>query len=566
MGLGPSKAKIKDILEKSCNDEKDMALGQVDFIPHRNDYFSPTSMSASIITENSNASISLIEASSVEAVPITARTTTVNVTHYTYCAVGTVFVKFPVDNQTHMYTCFLIEANVLVTLASNVHNVAKGGRAVEVTSSFSKEKIKPSNIEIFDEDNKKKDPSHNIAVITYPEGLVSDWIGVKVLSEGDLSDKDILLMASVGINASQDVNSAHQENVQLHRDESNQSNQNNSNEQVLPKYINNSEIHETTVALNSSLSEELNDPEKLARCPGAPAYYKGYDNGIYCVGFLDNNYHVRPITKNVFRFLVKCLYKGKQMKKKVHKNIEEDKIYKLDLSRNDFGPLDIKYLSEFDLVNLTQLDLSSNSIKPQGAFYLSQGKYPNLRILNLNFNEIGDEGITHISNAIFGSLEQLFLFHNNISSEGIKALCKADFIPNLLILSLSENPNIMDEGCKWIKENKNWTRLAILNLNRTGLTDASISQLSSSAMPSLRKIHLSGNVFTEKICNEIQAWKLTGLSIEYDNPRKKGKKKRHPARQSSSKASSTSTTPATGVADNDNKAPHNAEPKEQDEE
>ena len=563
MGLGPSKAKIKDILEKSCNDEKDMALGQVDFIPHRNDYFSPTSMSASIITENSNASISLIEASSVEAVPITARTTTVNVTHYPYCAVGTLFVKFPGDNQTHLYTCFLIEANVLVTLASNVHNVAKGGRAVEVTSSFSKEKIKPSNIEIFDEDNKKKDPSHNIAVITYPEGLVSDWIGVKVLSEGDLSDKDILLMASVGINTSQDVNTAHQDNTQ-HHNESTQGNQSNSNEQVLPKYINNSEIHETTVALNSSLSEELNDPEKLARCPGAPAYYKGYDNGIYCVGFLDNNYHVRPITKNVFRFLVKCLYKGKQMKKKVHKNIEEDKIYKLDLSRNDFGPLDIKYLSEFDLVNLTQLDLSSNSIKPQGAFYLSQGKYPNLRILNLNFNEIGDEGITHISNAIFGSLEQLFLFHNNISSEGIKALCKADFIPNLLILSLSENPNIMDEGCKWIKENKNWTRLAILNLNRTGLTDASISQLSSSAMPSLRKIHLSGNVFTEKICNEIQAWKLTGLSIEYDNPRKKGKKKRHPARQSSSKASTTST--AAPVADNDNRASHNADQKEQDEE
>ena len=554
MGLGPSKAKIKDILEKSCNDEKDMALGQVDFIPHRNDYFSPTSMSASIITENSNASISLIEASSVEAVPITARTTTVNVTHYPYCAVGTLFVKFPGDNQVHLYTCFLIEANVLVTLASNVHNPAKGGRAVEVTSSFSKEKIKPANIEIFDEDNKKKDPSHNIAVITYPEGLVSDWIGVKVLSEGDLSDKDILLMASVGINSAQDANTgAHLDNVQ-HHDEGSQGNQGSSNEQTVPKYINNSEIHETTVALNSSLSEELNDPEKLARCPGAPAYYKGYDNGIYCVGFLDNNYYVRPITKSVFRFLVKCLYKGKQMKKKIHKNIEEDKIYKLDLSRNDFGPLDIKYLSEFDLVNLTQLDLSSNSIKPQGAFYLSQGKYPNLRILNLNFNEIGDEGITHISNAIFGSLEQLFLFHNNISSEGIKALCKADFIPNLLILSLSENPNIMDEGCKWIKENKNWTRLAILNLNRTGLTDASISQLSSSAMPSLRKIHLSGNAFTEKICNEIQAWKLTGLSIEYDNPRKKGKKRRHGGGsvRPSSKASVSSS------GDNE-KTSHNAE-------
>lgn len=75
---------------------------------------------------------------------------------------------------------------------------------------------------------------------------------------------------------------------------------------------------------------------------------------------------------------------------------------------------------------------------------------------------------------MFSSLEQLFLFHNNISSEGIKSLCKADFISLLLILSLSENMNIGDEGCKFMHMNKNWAKLAILNLNRTGLTDEAI--------------------------------------------------------------------------------------------
>ena len=184
----------------------------------------------------------------------------------------------------------------------------------------------------------------------------------------------------------------------------------------------------------------------------------------------------------------------------------------------------IKYLSEFDLRNLRYLDLNSNSIKPQGAFFLSLGKYPNLTTLNLNFNEIGDEGISHIANASFASLEQLFLFHNNISSVGVKSLCKADFIPNLVILSLSENPQISDEGCKYIRENKDWKSLTILNLNRTCLTDEAINILMNTAMPSLRKIHLIGNNFSRNVDRTIQSWTLGNVQVEYDNKKNKIKK------------------------------------------
>ena len=536
MGIGPSKEKIRQLLQNSCNDEKHINLNHINYIPYHNDYFSSAHIGTTILSDTPNTSISLIEASSLETVPITARATTVSVTQYPYCTIGTLFVTFPNSPEERIYTCFLIEANIVVTLATNIYDASKGGKAIEIKTSFSKEPINLDNVFIFDEDNnKKREPFHNIAVLIYNENVTSDWIGVKVMTEKDLTDKDILLMASVGINMTQKINIPYNSNSNISSrtqstnealipSDTGNSNDNNVNDslntQKCVAHINYSEIHETIVSLHSSLKDQSDDPVKLSRCRGGPVYYKGYDNGIYCIGFLDNKYYLQPMTTKVFQFLVKCIYKGKTLKKKKQNNIEEDKIYKLDLSKNDFGPLDIKYFSEFDLINLTQLDLSSNSIKSQGAFYLSQGKYPHLRKLNLSFNEIGDEGITYISNAIFGSLEQLLLFHNNITSDGIRALCKADFIPNLVVLSLSDNPNITDEGCKWINENKNWTRLALLNLNRTGLTDASISLLSSSAMPTLRKIHLNGNEFTEKICNEIQAWKLTGLSIEYDNIRR----------------------------------------------
>lgn len=529
MGLGPSKSKIKEILQASCNDEKDATLNYNDCIPYQNDCFTqvtgPSSFSAPDDMDKGSESMSMIEASSVEQIPITNKISKVNIRHYPYCAIGTLNVIYPDDSAVHQFTCFLIEANVVVTLGTNISNPNHSGKATNITTSFSPEKV--TNI-IFPDNFDKNKPDPDLAVLIYPNPVVEDWVGVKMASNDELSDKDIFLMCSVGTKDTIEDKSVSSEskidNSQTQNGESSVLTDGPPVYKKYIKYINNSEIHEVLTNLNAKMSVESNDPVLLQKCRGGPVYYKGYDGGSYVIGYLDKEFAVQQISKEAFKFLVKCVNEGKKTRKKVHKNIEEDKIYKLDLARNEFGPLDIKYLSEFDLINLQSLDLSSNAIKPQGAYFLSQGSYVNLRILNLNFNEIGDEGITHISNANFNSLEQLFLFHNNISSVGIKNLCKADFISNLLILSLSENPSIEDEGCKYIQETKNWTRLAILNLNRTGLKDISISYLSNSAMPNLKKIQLKGNNFTNKINNEIQAWKLTGLSIEYDKPDKKHKK------------------------------------------
>lgn len=528
MGLGPSKSKIKEILQASCNDEKDIPLNYNDCIPYQNDCFSqvtgPSSFSAPDDMDRASESMSMIESSSVEQIPITNKITRVNLKHYPYCAVGTLNVIYPDSSTVYQYTCFLIEANVVVTLGTNISNPNHSGKATNITTSFSSEKV--TNV-LFPDNFDKNKPDPDLAVLIYPNLVVEDWVGVKIVSSDELSDKDIFLMCSLGIVEDKSVSDSKNDNNQSQNRETSVLTESPLPDKKDDKYINNSEIHEVTTNLNAHMSVESNDPKLLQKCRGGPVYYKGYDGGSYVIGYLDKDFNVQQISREAFKFLVGCVNEGKKMRKKVHKDIAEDKIYKLDLARNEFGPLDIKYLSEFDLVNLQSLDLSSNAIKPQGAYFLSQGSYSNLRVLNLNFNEIGDEGITHISNANFTSLEQLFLFHNNISSVGIKNLCKADFISNLLILSLSENPSIEDEGCKYIQESKNWTRLAILNLNRTGLKDMSITYLSSSAMPNLKKIQLKGNYFTSKVNNEIQAWKLNGLSIEYDKPDKKHKKVGH---------------------------------------
>ena len=223
-------------------------------------------------------------------------------------------------------------------------------------------------------------------------------------------------------------------------------------------------------------------------------------------------------------FLSNMIYKGKLLRKKVHKGLDEENIIKLDLSRNDFSPLDIKYLTYFNLQNLRILDLSSNSIKPQGAFYLSQAKFISLESLNLNFNKIGDEGLYHIANGFFRKLKYLYLFHNKISVEGIKYLAKAEFANNLIILSVSENPNIGDSGIRIMKEHK-WSNLTILNLNATGLTDIALGYLEEALMPKLKKVNILGNNFTENGKTSINRLRMKHIHVCYRTQAERDKEK-----------------------------------------
>lgn len=258
-------------------------------------------------------------------------------------------------------------------------------------------------------------------------------------------------------------------------------------------------------------SNDSNINKIIKKAIGSPCYYKDNKNGVYALAIINEFFEFQYFDENNMIFLNDMVYKGSLIRKLVHKSIDEENIVKLDLSNNGFGPLDIKYLTDFDLKNLKILDLRSNSVKPEGAFYLSHGIFENLESLNLSYNEIEDSGLFHISNNFFPNLSYLFLFGNRITSEGINYLIKAKFIKNLITLSLGDNNMITDTGVKILTEHKEWNKLNTLNLTFTGITDISLVYLKEGTMPALKKIYIMRNKFTENgkpLINELRKNKI----------------------------------------------------------
>ena len=515
MGLGPSKEKIRKILEHSItnpisSDQKNIK------IEYKFDYAG----AAAEAEENSNASTrggdnkggsendSFILSQEVTQALDNPTLNVKNMNKFPYSAIGTITCKFPVDeNKEFIYTCFLIDTNVVLTLAANLESNSKGGKAKSIVTSFSKEQVKWENIiiqgsETKGKGKKEKDKDKNqnealdnlqskLAVIFFDDSIGKEWIGVEGGKKEDFEGRDIFAVFSF-------------------EDKGTTTDGDDSKGEIKFREIFISNINPFTQKL-----DDANISILIKQSPGSPIYYNDYNNGAYAIAIITDTYEFQYFDRKTMVFLANMVNQGKLLRKKVNKGIDEDNIVQLDLQRNDFGPLDIKYLTDFDLKNLRILDLSSNSIKPQGAFYLSQGKFSSLESLNLNFNEIGDEGLNHIANGFFSKLNSLYLFHDNISAEGIKYLVKAEFVNNLIILSLSENPNIGDTGVRHMKEHKGWAKLSILNLNYTGLTDVALDYLGKSSMPKLKKLNIQGNKFSEQGKANINALRMNHIHVSY---------------------------------------------------
>ena len=513
MGLGPSKEKIRKILEHSITnpispDQKNIK------IEYKFDYAG----AAAEAEENSNGTNrggenktgaegdSFILSEQINQVLDNPILNVKNMNKFPYSAIGTITCKFPVDeNKEFTYTCFLIDTNVVLTLAANLESNSKGGKAKSIVCSFCKEPVKWENITIQGSEtkgkkkDKDKDKNQNealdnlqskLAVIFFDDSIGKEWIGVEGGKKEDFEGRDTFAVFSF---EDKGTTTTHDEK------DSNTSQQ---------------KFREIFISNINPFSQKAED-DLIKQSPGSPLYYNDYNNGAYAIAILNDSFEFQYFDRKTMVFLANMVNQGKLLRKKVNKGIDEDNIVQLDLQRNDFGPLDIKYLTDFDLKNLRILDLSSNSIKPQGAFYLSQGKFSSLESLNLNFNEIGDEGLNHIANGFFTKLNSLYLFHDNISAEGIKYLVKAEFVNNLIILSLSENPNIGDTGVRHMKEHKGWAKLSILNLNYTGLTDVALDYLGKSSMPKLKKLNIQGNKFSENGKANINALRMNHIHVSY---------------------------------------------------
>ena len=521
MGLGPSKEKIRRILERSItnpnmSEQKNLKIEykykQTESMEvEENTNNMPTSENNEN-TENDSFTFSQEVTQTLTNPKLDVK----NVKKFPYIAIGTISVVFPVSEEVFEYTCFLIDTNVVVTLAANINDKNKGGKAKSIVTTFSDEKVKWDNIHIQGEETKgkgKKDKdkgnealeginlASKLAVILYDDNIGSEWIGVEGGKKEDFTGRDINAVFSLGLKGQGASTETGGEDAPKTK----------KGEQKFREiFVNN--VNPFSDAYNKGTEDEK---ELIIHSPGSPLYYKDYNSGAYVIAIINESYEFQYFDRKTMLFLCDMVNRGKLLRKKVNKGIDEDNIVQLDLQRNDFGPLDIKYLTDFDLKNLRILDLSSNSIKPQGAFYLSQGKFSSLESLNLNFNEIGDEGLNHIANGFFSKLNSLYLFHDNISVEGIKYLVKAEFVNNLIILSLSENPNIGDTGVRIMKEHKGWGKLSILNLNYTGLTDIALSYLGEASMPKLKKLNIQGNKFTDTGKASINALRMNHIHVSY---------------------------------------------------
>lgn len=162
MGLGPSKEKIRLILEHSItnpnmNEQKNLKIEykykQTESMePEENTNSMPTSENSSENTENDSFTFS----QEVTQTLTNPRLNVKNTKKFPHIAIGTISVKFPIGDETFDYTCFLIDTNVVVTLAANLDNKNMGGKAKSIQTSFSDEKVKWENVHIQGEEKKEK--------------------------------------------------------------------------------------------------------------------------------------------------------------------------------------------------------------------------------------------------------------------------------------------------------------------------------------------------------------------------------------------------------------------------
>ena len=537
MGIAPSKKDIKKILENSITNRNisEQNNFKIEYKFNYNEYSSEEENSSSTMNQKNNCekedNESFIFSQEITQVLNNPKLDVKRIKKFPYCGIGTIRVQFPIGNEIFKYTCFLIDANVVVTLASNLENKNLGGKAISIMTSFSKENVKWENIFIQGEEKSKSNNNKNennkkesldyllskLAVILYDDNIGNEWLGVEEGKKDDFEGRDTFAVFSFneGRNNINKLNKGEEE-------------------------INDGKYREIFISninpfLDASKKGEEKDIKLIKQSPGSPLYYRDYNNGAYVIAIINENFEFQYIDKKAMVFLANMVNKGKLLRKKVNKGIDEENIVQLDLQRHDFGPLDIKYITDFNLKNLRILDLSSNSIKPQGAFYLSQSKFISLESLNLNFNEIGDEGLNHIANGCFTKLNCLYLFHDNITSQGIKYLVKAEFCSNLIVLSLSENPNIGDTGVRYMKEHKGWVKLSILNLNSTGLTDIALDYLGKASLPKLKKLNIQGNKFTDQGKANINALRMNHIHVSYRTEAERQKEKEKNKRKNKDK-------------------------------
>ena len=424
---------------------------------------------------------------------------------FPYVAMGTITFKFS-GNESYDHTCFAINKKVIVTHLSFIKNKQKN--PTEITTTLTSEKLSLKNCAKYER--------KNLAVFFFEETVVSQWIGVDeyILTKKNNDKKNknkygiLKVVFSIGKGTKADLERADSMAFQDERSSS----LGGMNNKLIP-FLQEFNFDDE----NKMKIIEAKEPIKKQMIGGILYYKNPQNGGVYAIGYIGKNSQPNYFDHETLKYLYEQVNKAKLSSTE---GIDESNIVELDLSKKSIGPSHIKILTEFNLNNLKKLNLLKNQIGPQGAFYLGQSKFANLEILILNFNEIGDEGIQYLSKGPFLGLKYLYLFHNNISNMGVEYILDSIFIDTLLLLDLSDNPNINEEGLDSIKnrmqENNNVLKeLLCLNLSATSLNDAALKRINQIQFPKLKRLIMQDIDFS-KCKNMINLLKAKNYEIKID--------------------------------------------------
>ena len=241
-----------------------------------------------------------------------------NIKKFPYCAIGTISVQFYLSDEVFEYTCFLINPNVVVTLASNLNDINKGGKAKSIVTSFREENVKWENIFIQEEEKPKKQitekniPNKNLdkipsklAVILYNDYIKDEWLGVEGGKKEDFEERDIYAVFS-------------------YKGKKKNNNNNNNNNKVTfdeEKKINQQKFKEIYVGyknlfLDTNIRGDKKELELIKQSPGSPLYYKDYNNGAYVIAIITDSFEFKYFDKKTMIFLEDMVQKGKTFRKK----------------------------------------------------------------------------------------------------------------------------------------------------------------------------------------------------------------------------------------------------------
>ena len=200
--------------------------------------------------------------------------------------------------------------------------------------------------------------------------------------------------------------------------------------------------------------------------------------------------------------------------------VEFNSLDKLDISKNDLGPLGTSILAEKGIFpNLRELNIAENFLMKEGAkglskgpafkgisslnifgndindygFYLlSLGKFENLSELYLGANKIGDDGMAYISN--FKKLEMLDMDYNALTYKGVNNIC-GKYFKNINSLNLDNNV-IGIEGTYLIASYKE-NNLRKLSLVKNDICTKGAELISIMHLMKLESINISDNFIND---------------------------------------------------------------------